>query len=149
MPNYGDNTANTTLSEIAHQGQMQGLTGGRNVFKATSHLGLKIKRSAKGIVGFFDFAVSTVNIDGSIWSFEMLPTLTNFSIAYCEGRYQGLWVSPAYKKKDLVGDITESKSEWNASGPRIFDSLSMPRNYVERRVFLVANKEFTGDLVRD
>ena len=42
------------------------LTGGRKVPSATSHLGLKIKKSANGVPGVLDFAVRTQKIDGSI-----------------------------------------------------------------------------------
>lgn len=59
-----------------------GLTGGLNVCEATSHLGLKIRRSASGVPDVFDLAVSTQKMDGSMWSLDMLPTFTNFSSAY-------------------------------------------------------------------
>lgn len=42
------------------------LTGGRKVSEATSHLPLKIKKSARGIPGAFDFAVRTQKIEGSM-----------------------------------------------------------------------------------
>lgn len=79
------------------------LTGGLNVWLAISHLGLKIRKSASGDPGDLDLAVSTQKMEGSMWSchqdkvyqfqdedmkggkagtFEILPTLTNFSIAY-------------------------------------------------------------------
>lgn len=58
------------------------LAGGLKVCDATSHLGLKIRKSANGIPGALDFAVRTQNMDGSMWSLEILPTLVNFSIAY-------------------------------------------------------------------
>jgi hypothetical protein len=58
------------------------LTGGLKVFEATSHLGLKIKKSARGTPGALDFAVRTQKMEGSMWSLEMDPTLTNFSKAY-------------------------------------------------------------------
>ena len=58
------------------------LTGGRKVWLATSHRPLKMRKSTRGALGVFDFAVRTQKIEGSIWSLEMLPTLTNFSRAY-------------------------------------------------------------------
>jgi len=42
------------------------LTGGLNVPDATSHLGLKIRKSANGTPGCLDFAVRTQKIDGSM-----------------------------------------------------------------------------------
>ena len=42
------------------------LTGGLNVCDAISHLGLKIRKSASGVPGVFDFAVNTQKIDGSM-----------------------------------------------------------------------------------
>ena len=41
-------------------------TGGLNVPDATSHLGLKIRKSANGTPGCLDFAVRTQNIEGSM-----------------------------------------------------------------------------------
>lgn len=49
---------------------------------ATSHLGEKINRSASGAVKSRDLAVSTQKIDGSIWSTEIEPTLTNLVRSY-------------------------------------------------------------------
>ena len=50
-----------------------------------SHLGLKIKKSARGVPGVFDFAVRTQKMDGSMWSLVILPTPINFSMAYLYG----------------------------------------------------------------
>lgn len=41
-------------------------TGGRKVWEAISHLGLKIKKSARGVPGVLDLAVRTQNIEGSM-----------------------------------------------------------------------------------
>ena len=49
---------------------------------ATSHLPLKMRKSASGAPGVFDFAVKTQKIEGSMWSFVILPTPMNFSRAY-------------------------------------------------------------------
>ena len=68
---------------VNNQGMIR--AGGRNVRDAISHLGLKINRSARGVPGVLDLAVSTQKIDGSMWSLEIEPTLTNFSIAYLYG----------------------------------------------------------------
>ena len=53
--------------------------------EATSQRGLKMSRSVSAWCGIFDLAVSTQKMEGSMWSFEMLPTFTNFSIAYLYG----------------------------------------------------------------
>jgi hypothetical protein len=55
------------------------------VLDAISHLGLKINRSARDVPGVLDLAVRTQKIDGSIWSLEIDPTFTNFSMAYLYG----------------------------------------------------------------
>lgn len=49
---------------------------------ATSHLGLKMRKSASGADGSREGAVSTQKMDGSMWSTEMEPTLTNFVRSY-------------------------------------------------------------------
>lgn len=53
-----------------------------NLRDATSHLGEKINRSANGAVRSRDLAVSTQKIDGSMWSTEIEPTLTNLVRSY-------------------------------------------------------------------
>jgi hypothetical protein len=55
------------------------------VWLATSHLGLKIRKSASGAAGSRLGAVKTQKIDGSMWSTEMEPTLTNFVRSYLYG----------------------------------------------------------------
>jgi hypothetical protein len=55
------------------------------LWEATSHLGLKIKKSASGAAGSLDGAVKTQNMEGSIWSTEIEPTLTNFVRSYLYG----------------------------------------------------------------
>lgn len=45
------------------------LTGGRKVPVATSHRPLKMRKSARGAPGVFDFAVRTQKMEGSMWSF--------------------------------------------------------------------------------
>lgn len=52
---------------------------------ATSQRGLKMRRSASGVPGVFDLAVSTQKMEGSMWSTVIEPTPTNFSMAYLYG----------------------------------------------------------------
>lgn len=61
--------------------------------EATSHLGEKMSRSANGVFGSRDLAVSTQKMEGSIWSTEMEPTLTNLVKSYLYGTYLSVsWI---------------------------------------------------------
>ena len=55
---------------------------------ATSQRGEKIKKSASGAVRSLDLAVRTQKIDGSIWSTEIEPTLTNLVRSYLYGTWK-------------------------------------------------------------
>lgn len=44
-----------------------------------------MRKSASGVHGSRDFAVKTQKMEGSIWSTEMEPTLTNFVRSYLKG----------------------------------------------------------------
>jgi hypothetical protein len=52
------------------------------LWEATSHRGLKIKKSASGAAGSREGAVMTQKMEGSMWSTEIEPTLTNFVRSY-------------------------------------------------------------------
>jgi len=52
------------------------------VWDATSHRGEKIRKSARGAVGSLDLAVRTQKMEGSMWSTEIEPTLTNLVKSY-------------------------------------------------------------------
>lgn len=52
---------------------------------ATSQRGEKIKKSARGAVGSRDLAVRTQKMEGSMWSTDIEPTLTNFVRSYLYG----------------------------------------------------------------
>ena len=49
---------------------------------ATSQRGEKIRKSARGAAGSRERAVRTQKMDGSMWSTEIEPTLTNFVRSY-------------------------------------------------------------------
>jgi hypothetical protein len=57
------------------------------VCDATSQRGLKIRKSASGAVGSWDLAVRTQKMEGSMWSTEMEPTLTNLVRSYLYGTW--------------------------------------------------------------
>jgi hypothetical protein len=79
---------------------MKGKEKSGHVLEATSQRGEKMRTSARGEVRSRDFAVRTQKMEGSMWSTEIEPTLTNLVKSYLYGTFSKILVSHF---NDLVG----------------------------------------------
>jgi len=116
------------------------------VCDATSHRGLKIRKSARGTPEAFDFAVRTQKMEGSMWSLEILPTFTNFSMAYCSRKAVRLLRKEYDSISYLVRHVTDHRDLCEFIFDELFDehTLTFRATQPHRKVYVPANTRITG-----